>query len=91
MPDVTDREALEEERSFLLRSLADLDAERADGNVDDGTYERLHADYTARAARVIHQLDGDPVVAEDAGAADGGGTSMRRRVLRMKRRGPSQK
>ena len=52
MTDVTDRDALEEERSFLLRSLDDLDAERADGNVDDETYARLHADYTARAARV---------------------------------------
>ena len=36
-------------------------AERADGNIDDETYARLHADYTARAARVIHRLDGDPV------------------------------
>ena len=47
---------LEEEREFLLRSLDDLDAERADGNIDDETYDRLHADYTARAARVIHAL-----------------------------------
>jgi len=44
-------------------------------------YERLHADYTARAARVIHQLDGDPVAVEDAEAPDGGGPSARRRVL----------
>jgi cytochrome c-type biogenesis protein CcmH/NrfG len=39
-----------EERAFLLRSLDDLDAERAAGNIDDETYAELHADYTARAA-----------------------------------------
>jgi cytochrome c-type biogenesis protein CcmH/NrfG len=83
MTDVTDvgagpeREALEEEREFLLRSLDDLDAERAEGNVDDETYARLHADYTARAARVIHRLDGDPVAA----LTDAPPVSTRRRVL----------
>ncbi len=52
-----DRESLAEEQSFLLRSLDDLDAEHADGNVDDATYERLRGDYTARAARVTRLLD----------------------------------
>ena len=47
-----DREALEAERDFLLRSLDDLEAERAAGNVDDDTYRTLHDDYTARAAAV---------------------------------------
>ena len=61
MSETVDRHALEDERTFLLRSLDDLDAERAEGNVDGVTYERLHADYTARAARVLHQLDGDTV------------------------------
>jgi cytochrome c-type biogenesis protein CcmH/NrfG len=75
--DEQDRDALEEERSFLLRSLDDLDAERADGNVDDETYARLHADYTARAARVLHQLDGDA----GATVADAPPVSTRRRVL----------
>jgi cytochrome c-type biogenesis protein CcmH/NrfG len=75
--DVTDRDALEEERHFLLRSLDDLDTERADGNVDDETYARLHADYTARAARVIHQLDGEQV----APMAEAATVSARRRVL----------
>jgi cytochrome c-type biogenesis protein CcmH/NrfG len=72
-----DRGALEEERGFLLRSLDDLDAERADGNVDDETYARLHADYTARAARVLHQLDGDAVTA----VAEAPPVSTRRRVV----------
>ena len=52
-----DREALEAERDFLLRSLDDLEEERAAGNVDDGTYRELHDDYTARAAAVIRSLD----------------------------------
>jgi hypothetical protein len=52
-----DRDALETERDFLLRSLDDLERERADGNVDTGTYRELHDDYTARAAAVIRSLD----------------------------------
>lgn len=52
-----DRDALEAERDFLLRSLDDLEQERAEGNVDDGTYRELHDDYTARAAAVIRSLD----------------------------------
>ena len=54
-----DREALQTERDFLLRSLDDLEAERAVGNVDDGTYRELHDDYTARAAAVIRSLEAD--------------------------------
>ena len=75
---VIDRDALEEERDFLLRSLDDLASERAEGNIDDATYARLHADYTARAARVLHQLDGDPVPTD---SVETGRVSTRRRVL----------
>lgn len=71
------RNQLEEERDFLLRSLDDLEAERAEGNIDDATYERLHADYTARAARVLHQLEGDRVTPVEAGPA----VSPKRRAL----------
>jgi tetratricopeptide (TPR) repeat protein len=56
---VFDREAVEAERDFLLRSLDDLEAERADGNVDDETYRTLHDDYTARAAAAIRSLAAD--------------------------------
>jgi cytochrome c-type biogenesis protein CcmH/NrfG len=77
---VSEREVLEEERAFLLRSLEDLDAERAEGNVDDETYARLHADYTARAARVIHRLDGDAPPPDGTDATPPAG-SARRRVL----------
>jgi cytochrome c-type biogenesis protein CcmH len=51
-----EREQLESERDFLLRSLDDLEAERAAGNIDDESYARLHDDYTARAAAVIRAL-----------------------------------
>jgi len=48
---------LEEERGFLLRSLRDLDAERAVGDVDDDDYVTLRDGYTARAADVLRQID----------------------------------
>ena len=46
-PTRTRGRAQEEEREFLLRSLDDLDAERAAGNIDDETY--------AAAARRLHR------------------------------------
>jgi len=51
---VTDQ--LERERDFLLRSLDDLEAERADGGIDEQSYRALHDDYTARAAAVVRAL-----------------------------------
>jgi tetratricopeptide (TPR) repeat protein len=55
---VTDTD-LHAQRDFLLRSLDDLEAERAAGEIDDATYARLHDDYTARAASVLRALRGD--------------------------------
>jgi cytochrome c-type biogenesis protein CcmH/NrfG len=52
---VTDT-SLERERDFLLRSLDDLEEERAAGSIDDESYRALHDDYTARAAAVIRAL-----------------------------------
>jgi hypothetical protein len=49
--------ALEEERDFLLRSLDDLDAEHAAGDLDDLDHRALRDDYTARAAAVIRAID----------------------------------
>jgi cytochrome c-type biogenesis protein CcmH/NrfG len=78
VPEAADesREQLENERDFLLRSLDDLERERDKGTIDDESYERLHADYTARAAAVIRALrdgvDSRPVASP---------TSKRRRVL----------
>lgn len=48
---------LEEERSFLLRSLRDLDAEHDAGDVDEHDYATLRDGYTKRAADVLRQLD----------------------------------
>lgn len=48
---------LEEERDFLLRSLADLEAEHAAGDLDDADFEQLQADYTVRTADIIRQID----------------------------------
>jgi cytochrome c-type biogenesis protein CcmH/NrfG len=59
------RTELERERDFLLRSLDDLDDERAAGNIDDGTYDSLHADYTARASLAIRELQGADVELPD--------------------------
>lgn len=71
------RDELERERDFLLRSLDDLDDERAAGNIDDGTYESLHADYTARASVAIRELQGADVQLPD----DTPRISLTRRVL----------
>ncbi len=48
---------LEEERDFLLRSLDDLEAELAVGNMYLDEYERLRDEYTSRAAVVLLSLD----------------------------------
>src|SRR5579872_3021613 len=48
---------LAEERDFLLRSLRDLDDERAAGDVDEGDYDVLKEGYTARAAAVLRELE----------------------------------
>ena len=42
--DPDDRGELERERDFLLKSLDDLETERAAGNIDDASYTELHDD-----------------------------------------------
>jgi cytochrome c-type biogenesis protein CcmH/NrfG len=54
---VIENGTLEAERDFLLRSLDDLETERAAGNLDDTQYRLLHDDYTARAAAVLRSLE----------------------------------
>ena len=49
---------LEEERRFLLRSLADLEREHDAGDIDDGDYATLRDGYTVRAAAVLREIDG---------------------------------
>jgi len=65
------------EREFLFRSLDDLEAEHEAGNIDDATYERLHSDYTARAAATL-RADADELAAPAPVAPP---ISARRRVL----------
>jgi len=48
---------LEAERSFLLRSLRDLDAEHDAGDVDEHDYATLRDGYTKRAADVMRQIE----------------------------------
>ncbi|MCU1400927.1 MAG: hypothetical protein JWN62_4036 [Acidimicrobiales bacterium] len=48
---------LEEERRFLLRSIGDLERERAAGDVEAGDYHALRDGYTARAAAVLRAID----------------------------------
>ena len=48
--------ALEEQRNFLLASLEDLEREHDAGDLDDGDYQTLKDDYTARAADVIRAI-----------------------------------
>lgn len=48
---------LEEERRFLLRSLADLEREHDAGDVADDDYLELRDGYTARAAAVLRQIE----------------------------------
>ena len=49
--------SLEDERDFLLRSLDDLEAEYAAGDIDDRDYEALTDDYTVRAAETIRAIE----------------------------------
>ncbi len=56
---------LEEERDFLLASLADLEAEHGAGDLSDTDFEQLHADYTVRTADLIRQIeDRNAIVAQ---------------------------
>lgn len=60
--------ALAGERDFLLRSLADLDAEYAAGELTEHRYRDLRDRYTVRAAavlRALERLDGAPPLATD--------------------------
>jgi hypothetical protein len=48
---VRDLSRIDQEQLFVRRSLADLDAERAAGDIDERDYEELRAAYTARALK----------------------------------------
>jgi hypothetical protein len=49
---------LRHEQQFLLRSLRDLDSERAAGDIDDADYAALRDGYIARTAAITRELEG---------------------------------
>jgi tetratricopeptide (TPR) repeat protein len=57
---------LEDERDHLLRSLDDLDAEHAAGDLTDDEYEGLRDEYTNRAAEVLKAIEGRRAAMESA-------------------------
>ena len=59
-------DAMEQDRDHLLRSLEDLEQERAAGDLEEADYLVLKEDYTARAAEVLRAL-------EPTSAPEGGG------------------
>ncbi|MEO6122054.1 MAG: hypothetical protein ABIW46_01540 [Acidimicrobiales bacterium] len=71
---------LEDERDFLLRSLADLDAERGAGDLTEDDYATLRDDYTARAAAVLRALDPPLPTPPDPPARRGRGGRGRQRA-----------
>jgi hypothetical protein len=71
---------LEEERRFLLGSLADLEREHDAGDVDETDYATLKDGYTVRAAAVLRSIDAGRPAHRD-GNRDGDRTVRRRRLL----------
>jgi tetratricopeptide (TPR) repeat protein len=49
---------LRDEQQFLLRSLRDLDNERAAGDIDEADYATLRDGYISRTAAITRELDG---------------------------------
>jgi tetratricopeptide (TPR) repeat protein len=69
---------LEEQRDFLLRSLRDLERERAAGDIDVDDYQTLMDDYTARAAAVIRAIEEGEAAVAAARRSRGPAASRRR-------------
>ena len=57
--------ALEDELDVQLRSLDDLEAEYAAGDMDTADYETLRDDYTVRVADTMRRLDNQKVLVSD--------------------------
>jgi hypothetical protein len=76
------RGELEDERSFLLSSLEDLDREYEAGDLSDQDHEMLRDGYIARAAEVIRALDDGPRPAVPPSAPSYG---TRRQTVRNRR------
>lgn len=82
------------EKEFLLRSLRDLEDERAAGDIDDDDYATLKQDYTARAAAVLKALgtngaprrNGRAATASTTASPTAGSSTRARTVARRPRR-----
>lgn len=73
---VADRRSLEAEQEYLLRSLDDLDAELAAGDLTQSAYDELRSAYTARVAGITRRLAGLDDISPDPPTRAG-----RRRLL----------
>ena len=66
-----------EERDFLLRSIADLDAEYAAGDLSEDDYRMLRDEYVSRAAAAL-RASGSAPAPDGASAPDGADPPLRR-------------
>jgi cytochrome c-type biogenesis protein CcmH/NrfG len=79
--DPDERAALEEERDHLARSLRDLDAELAAGDLSPEDHATLREDYVARTAEVLRALDTHQTLAEQRRAASANRWGPRRLLV----------
>jgi tetratricopeptide (TPR) repeat protein len=80
------RAELDDERSFLLDSLQDLERERAAGDLSEADYLSLRDSYTRRAADVLRALERSPRDAELEERSDDGATDVAPSPLPARRR-----
>ncbi|HXX90275.1 MAG TPA: hypothetical protein VEI83_08640, partial [Acidimicrobiales bacterium] len=80
------RAQLEDEREFLVRSLRDLEDERAVGDLSPEDYATLQDRYTARTAEVLHALDAIAPSPPAAAVTEGSEPRLPARVRRRRRR-----
>ncbi|HEX3541767.1 MAG TPA: hypothetical protein VHT75_15140 [Acidimicrobiales bacterium] len=70
-----DLTSLRDERAFLFRSLADLDAEHEAGDIEDSDYQALTDEYTARAAAVLRAIEAAEGPGRRKGTSPGANTA----------------
>jgi len=68
--EAADRQELEAERDFLLRSIRDLRSEREAGEIEEADFVALNDSYTARAGRVLRHLQALDGTGPTGAAAD---------------------
>ncbi len=83
MPELT-----EQDLEAVLRSLEDLEIERASGELSDEDYQLLHDRYTAMAARTIKELSGGLGRAVETGDVSGSGATSVAKDRRARAKSP---